>query len=124
MLARLLSSTRVWAPGTAPLPQKPWSSCGRLSKLMRRNRQHQPVATLVIGLPVKAWRTITWRQGTNEMLTSRFARTRVHAAHRDYWQTTRRLGELVADRMAKRRGPAYHRLALDIAGGCGIPDPH
>ncbi|MEY9278813.1 SRSO17 transposase [Bradyrhizobium yuanmingense] len=37
--------------------------------------------------------TITWHQGTNEKLTSRFARVRVRAAHRDYWQTTRRLEE-------------------------------
>ncbi|MDA9391248.1 hypothetical protein WN73_11215 [Bradyrhizobium sp. CCBAU 45394] len=46
-----------------------------------------------MGLPAKAWRTITWRQGTNEKLTSRFVRVRVRAAHRDYWQTTRRLEE-------------------------------
>jgi SRSO17 transposase len=62
---------------------------------MRRNRQHQPVAVkaLAVGLPAKAWRTITWCQGTNERLTSRFARVRVRTAHRDYWQTTQRLEE-------------------------------
>ncbi|MGY2803882.1 SRSO17 transposase [Bradyrhizobium sp. USDA 4506] len=94
-VAGLLSSTTVWAPGTGPLPPKPWFGRGRPPKLMRRNRQHQPVAVkaLAIGLPAKAWRTITWRQGTNEKLTSRFARVRVRAAHRDYWQTTRRLEE-------------------------------
>ncbi|MHC2338104.1 MULTISPECIES: IS701 family transposase [unclassified Bradyrhizobium] len=94
-VAVLLSSTTVWAPGTGPLPPKPWSGRGRPPKLMRRNRQHQPttVNSLAIGLPGQAWRTITWRQGTNEKLTSRFARVRVRAAHRDYWQTTRRLEE-------------------------------
>ncbi|MGY2843554.1 SRSO17 transposase [Bradyrhizobium sp. USDA 4509] len=94
-VAGLLSSTTVWAPGTGPLPPKPWSGRGRPPKLMRRNRQHQPAAVkaLAIGLPAKAWRTITWRQGTNEKLTSRFARVRVRAAHRDYWQTTPRLEE-------------------------------
>ncbi|MCP1845746.1 SRSO17 transposase [Bradyrhizobium sp. USDA 4524] len=94
-VAGLLSSTTVWAPGTGPLPPKPWSGRGRPPKLMRRNRQHQPAAVkaLAIGLPAQAWRTITWRQGTNEELTSRFARVRVRAAHRDYWQTTRRLEE-------------------------------
>ncbi|WP_245475766.1 transposase [Bradyrhizobium sp. Leo170] len=52
--------------GTGPLPPKPWSGRGRPPKLMRRNRQHQPAAVkaLAIGLPAKAWRTITWRQGT------------------------------------------------------------
>ena len=84
-VAGILSSTTVWAPGTGPLPPK----------LMRRNRQHQPVAVkaLAQGLPAKAWRTITWRQGTNEKLTSRFARVRVRAAHRDCWQTTQRSEE-------------------------------
>ena len=93
--AAILSSTTVWAPGTAPLPPKKWSGRGRPPKLMRRNRQHQPVAVkaLAQGLPAKAWRTITWRQGTNEKLTSRFARVRVRAAHRDYWQTTQRSEE-------------------------------
>ncbi|MEY9313227.1 MULTISPECIES: transposase [Bradyrhizobium] len=63
------------------LPPKPWSGRGRPPKLLRRNRQHQPAAVkaLAIGLPAKAWRTITWRQGTNEKLTSRFARVRVRA---------------------------------------------
>lgn len=62
---------------------------------MRRNRQHQPatVKAVAIVLPAKTWRTITWRQGTSEKPTSRFARVRVRAAHRDYWQTTRRLEE-------------------------------
>jgi len=94
-VAGLLSSTTVWAPGTGPLPPKPWSGRGRPLKLMRRNRQHQPAAVkaLAIGLPAQAWRTITWQQGTNEKLTSRFARVRVCVAHRDYWQTAPRLQE-------------------------------
>ena len=32
----------------------------------------------------EAWRTITWREGTNEPLTSRFARLRIRIAHRDF----------------------------------------
>jgi len=35
--------------------------------------------TLAIGLPQRAWQTITWRQGVAEPLRSRFARVRVHA---------------------------------------------
>jgi SRSO17 transposase len=31
-------------------------------------------------LPKHAWRTITWREGTNDRLRSRFARVRVHAS--------------------------------------------
>jgi hypothetical protein len=33
-------------------------------------------------LPKRAWRTIGWREGTAERLSSRFARVRVRAAHR------------------------------------------
>ena len=31
------------------------------------------------------WTEITWREGAADRLTSRFARVRVRAAHRDYW---------------------------------------
>ena len=31
-------------------------------------------------LPKHAWRTITWREGTNKVLRSRFARVQVHTA--------------------------------------------
>ena len=32
---------------------------------------------LALSLPKHAWRTITWREGTNDKLRSRFARVRV-----------------------------------------------
>ena len=94
-VAGILSSTTVWAPGTGPLPPKPWSGKGRPPKLLRRDGRHQPVAvkTLALGLPAKAWRTITWREGSEERLTSRFARVRVRVAHRDYWQDAERAEE-------------------------------
>jgi len=38
------------------------------------------VEELALRLPKHAWRTITWREGTNEPLRSRFARVRVHAS--------------------------------------------
>jgi SRSO17 transposase len=38
------------------------------------------VETLAFGLPKKAWRTVTWREGTNKKLRSRFARVRVRAS--------------------------------------------
>ena len=54
---------------------------------MRRDGKHQPISVkkLAFGLPSKAWRKITWREATAEPLSSRFARVRVRAAHRDYW---------------------------------------
>ena len=41
------------------------------------------VKELALGLPDEAWRVIEWREGTNDVLEGRFARVRVHAAHRD-----------------------------------------
>jgi len=38
------------------------------------------VKELALKLPTKAWRTIEWREGTHERLSSRFARVRVHVA--------------------------------------------
>src|SRR5579862_7465925 len=35
---------------------------------------------LALSLPKHAWRTITWREGTNKKLRSRFARVQVHTA--------------------------------------------
>jgi hypothetical protein len=38
------------------------------------------VEALAFKLPKHAWRTLTWREGTNKSLQSRFARVRVHVA--------------------------------------------
>jgi SRSO17 transposase len=86
-VAGILSNTTVWAPGTGPLPPKPSTSGrGRPTKRLRRDATHQPVKVkeLAIGLPAKAWRTVTWREGTNAPLRSRFARLRVRIARRDF----------------------------------------
>jgi SRSO17 transposase len=77
--------TTVWPPGQGPLPPKPWSGRGRPTSRLRRDPEHQPVAVkdLALALPVSAWETVTWREGSAGPLTSRFARQRVRAAHRD-----------------------------------------
>jgi SRSO17 transposase len=83
------SSTSLWPPGQGPLPPKPWTGTGRPPKLMRRDKEHQPVAALEVAksLAEQAWRTIAWREGTNAVLSSRFAAVRVRPAHRDYWRS-------------------------------------
>lgn len=86
-VAGILSNTTVWPPGTGPLPPKPYvPGRGRPTKQLRRDAEHQPVKVkdLAFSLPAKAWRTITWREGTNVPLESRFARLRVRIAHRDF----------------------------------------
>jgi SRSO17 transposase len=82
--AGILSSTTVWAPNTAPLPPKRYSGRGRPPTRPRRNKRHKPVSVknLAFSLPDNAWRSVTWREGAGGRLSSRFARCRVHAAHR------------------------------------------
>jgi SRSO17 transposase len=77
-------STSLWPPGVEPLPPKPWSGLGRPTRALRRS-EHQPVSAkqLALGLPKKAWRHVTWCEGTNTRLASRFAAVRVRPAHRD-----------------------------------------
>lgn len=83
------SSTTVWKPGEGPLPKKPWSGRGQPPKRLRRDADHQPVSVLVLArsLPQRAWKNVTWRQGTKHPLRSRFALLRVRPAHRDEKRT-------------------------------------
>jgi SRSO17 transposase len=128
-VAGILPNTTVWAPGTAPLRPKRWSGRGRPPRLIRRDRNHQPISVkeLVFSLPAKAWRTIAWREGSAEKLTSRFARMRVRVAHRDYNLTQSRPEEWLLIEWPKNEAEptkywlstvpakiAFHRL-VDLA---------
>jgi SRSO17 transposase len=83
------SSLTVWAPGTEPLPPSLRKQTGRPPSLLRRDKDHQPVSAkqLASDVPAKEWKTVNWRQGTEQKLRSRFAAVRVRPAHRDYWQS-------------------------------------
>jgi SRSO17 transposase len=83
------SSTTVWKVGEGPLPKKAWSGRGQPPKRLRRDANHQPVSVLALapGLPKKAWKNVTWREGTKHPLRSRFAAVRVRPAHRDEKRT-------------------------------------
>jgi SRSO17 transposase len=50
---------------------------------VQRDATHQPISVLALAqaLPAAHYRTVTWREGTNAPLRSRFARVRVRAAH-------------------------------------------
>jgi SRSO17 transposase len=80
------SHTSLWPPGIEPLPPKPWSGRGRQTSLVRRDAEHAPMAAkaLAASLPKRAWRRLTWREGSNTTLAGRFAAIRVRPAHRDY----------------------------------------
>jgi SRSO17 transposase len=78
----ITSSVVVWAPGVEPLAPKGYSGRGRPPVLVRRTRSRQPVAVkdLAQGLAASAFQTISWREGTNETLSGRFAAIRVRHA--------------------------------------------
>jgi SRSO17 transposase len=84
-VAGILPHTSVWEAGNAPLAPKTSTGRKRPAKPMHRGAKHQPVSVkeLALALPASAWRTVTWREGAAEALSSRFARVRVRAAHRD-----------------------------------------
>lgn len=77
----------VWPPGRQPLPPAPYSGRGNVPSRMRVGRaphnQPQAVKEVAMSLPQHQWQTVTWREGSNFTLRSRFARVRVRAAHRD-----------------------------------------
>jgi SRSO17 transposase len=82
-VAGVKTNTTVWALGASP--------CKVPARSLRRRRPAQPVPEaqkspltveqLARELPNTSWRKITWREGTNERLASRFARIRVRPAH-------------------------------------------
>ena len=64
-----------------------------------------------------AWRIVSWREGSNETLSSRFAAVRVRPASRD-WQVQRPIRSNGSHRMARRRKRADEILAFDLARRC------
>jgi SRSO17 transposase len=78
----ITSAVVVWPPGVEPLPPKPYGGMGRPAVTPRRTRTRQPVSvkTLAEQVPAQAWQTISWREGTNQSLSSRFAALRVRHA--------------------------------------------
>jgi SRSO17 transposase len=76
-VAGIQSKPLVWPPGTGPRRRgKPINNTGR-----RDEPDLVSVKKLALALPEQAWRTIRWREGSADWLSSRFARVRVRAAH-------------------------------------------
>jgi SRSO17 transposase len=76
------SSVVVWPPGVEPLPPQPYSGKGRPPVKPRRTPELQPVSVkaLAMSLPARAFKTITWREGSNAPLSGRFAALRIRHA--------------------------------------------
>jgi SRSO17 transposase len=71
-VAGVKTTNTVWAPNTFASPNS-----------RRGHKEGTPISVekLALALPKSSWRTIRWRDGTNEVLSSRFARVRVRSAH-------------------------------------------
>jgi len=75
--ASIVPSILMWAPGTDPRRMdKPMNNTGR-----RDEPDLVSAKTLALGLPKQAWRALTWREGSAERLSSRFARVRVRVGY-------------------------------------------
>jgi len=91
-VAGVQSTTTVWAPGTSGLPPPAYSGrrvedapparCRRPVRPVH-DVANKPVSVeeLALSLPKSDWRKLSWREGTNEPLSGRFARVRVRSAH-------------------------------------------
>jgi SRSO17 transposase len=76
-VAGIQPNVLMWAPGTGPK---------RLGKrLNNTGRRDEPdlisAKEVMLGLPKHAWRTIRWREGSADWLSSRFARVRVRVGY-------------------------------------------
>jgi SRSO17 transposase len=73
----ILPNTLMWRSGTGPRQTgKPLNNTGR-----RDQPDLISAKEVVLGLPKRAWRTVKWREGSADWLSSRFARVRVCVGH-------------------------------------------
>jgi SRSO17 transposase len=76
------SAVVVWPPGVLPLPPAPYEGKGRPPVMPRRTADLQPISVkaLAQSLPKQTWQMISWREGSNDALSGRFAALRVRHA--------------------------------------------
>ena len=76
-VAGILPTTLMWPSGTGPRRcSKPLNNTGR-----RDEPDLTSAKEVALALPKRAWRTIRWREGSADWLSSRFARVRVGVGH-------------------------------------------
>jgi len=110
----------VWTPENAPLPPKPKSKGkpGRPAKCLGRDADHPPRSVLEVAkaLPEKAWRDVTWAEGTRGKMCSRFAALRVRVASSDTKRTEPRDEEWLLIEWPKEDSePAKYWLSTEAA---------
>ena len=81
--AGIRPATAVWYDELQPAPVPVKLGRDRPRTWLLRDETHTPISVkaLAEALPRSSYRTLTWREGTNTPLRSRFARVRLCAAH-------------------------------------------
>ena len=82
-VAGVKTTTTVWAPDTLATSRSANSGRGRRPARTPHADASAPMSVekLALALPKGSWKTIRWREGTNDVLSSCFARVRVRSAH-------------------------------------------
>jgi SRSO17 transposase len=76
-VAGILPNTLMWSSGAGPRRKgKPLNNTGR-----RDEPDLISAKEVMLGLPKQAWRTVRWREGSADWLSSRFARVRIRVGH-------------------------------------------
>jgi SRSO17 transposase len=76
-VASIVPTILMWAPGHGPRRMdKPMNNTGR-----RDEPDLVSAKKVALALPKQAWRRVTWREGSADRLSSRFARVRVRVAY-------------------------------------------
>jgi SRSO17 transposase len=76
-VAGIMPNTLMWRPGSGPRRMdKPLNNTGR-----RDEPDLISAKQVALGLSKRAWRTVTWREGSADQLSSRFARVRVRVGY-------------------------------------------
>jgi SRSO17 transposase len=76
-VAGIMPNTLMWRPGSGPRRMdRPLNNTGR-----RDEPDLISAKQVALGLPKRAWRTVTWREGSADQLSSRFARVCVRVGY-------------------------------------------
>lgn len=82
----ILPDTNLWISGIELLSPIPGKGHGKPTTRPRRSAERRPVLAreFAQSLPLMAWKTVGWREGTKGMMRSRFIAVRVRVAPRDH----------------------------------------
>lgn len=88
----IVARVSVWPKDSGPLPALRQSGKGRLPVGLGPPAGRRPLQAkeLAIRLAARAFRTVTWREGTKRTRSSRFAAVRVRCAKGDNWRRGQR----------------------------------